>query len=321
MKVTVIAQARLHFGFTNLAPELGKVYGSVGVSLDRPFTRMTARPAETFSVQGPRADQIGRYAEVLAHHYGTSWKARLVVEESIDRHSGLGSGTQTALATAAVLLRMHGLNLDIRDAAGALDRGLRSGVGIAAFNTGGFILDGGHAQLDRPERIIPSMPLVRHDFPEDWRFVLFLPAVALGLSGKSEAQVFKELGDTRAITDAICRTVLLQMLPALVERDIASFGNALTEIDTRTGQFFDKAQGGTYRESLAHDAVETLLSAGAYGVGQSSWGPCLYALVDRETETDVVRAAEGYLAHLGLAGRVLVASANNKGAEIVVSDE
>ena len=225
------------------------------------------------------------------------------------------------MATAAALLRMHGLEYDLRDAAGALGRGLRSGVGIAAFKTGGLILDGGHAQLGRPERITPSIPLVRHDFPMDWRFVLFLPAVPPGLSGKNEAKVFKELGDTRAITDAICRTVLLKMLPALVERDIVSFGNALTEIDTRTGQFFHKAQGGTYRESLAHNAVETLLAAGAYGVGQSSWGPCLYGLVDQRTEDDVVRAAEGYLADLGLTGRVLVASVNNTGAEISSSDE
>lgn len=319
MKVTVTAQARLHFGFTNLTPALGNVYGSVGVALKTPFTRITARPSDTFSVSGPRAERVAQSAAALSAHYGTEWKARLKVEETIDRHSGLGSGTQIALATAAALFRLHGLQHGIREAAGVLGRGLRSGVGIAAFGSGGFILDGGHPRLERPEFITPSNVLVRHDFPEDWRFVLFLPSVDLGLSGKSEATVFKELGDTRPTTDALCRTVLLKMLPALMERDIEAFGRSLTEVDTHTGCFFHEAQGGVYRESAAHSAVQALFSAGAYGVGQSSWGPCLYGLVDDRTEADVVRAAERYLADHGLEGRVLVALPNNKGADILVN--
>lgn len=320
MKVTVIAQARLHFGFTNLTPELGNVYGSVGVGLDKPYTRITVEPADDFSVRGPRAEQVGGYADRLARHYGVKWRARLNVEEIVDRHSGLGSGTQTALATAAALLRLHGLDCDIREAAGAMDRGLRSGVGVAAFESGGFILDGGHRDLERPEVLTPSSVLVRHDFPEDWRFVLFLPSVGPGLSGKSEKAVFRDLGDTRAVSDAICRTVLLNMLPALVDRDVEAFGRALTEVDVQTGRFFQAAQGGTYREKLAADAVRELLAAGAYGVGQSSWGPCLYGLVDARTEDEVVRAARDFLDRHGLEGKVVRTGASNRGANILVQE-
>ncbi|NDV19439.1 GHMP kinase [Pseudodesulfovibrio sp. JC047] len=320
MKITVTAHARLHFGFTNLTPELGTVYGSVGVGLKEPFTRITATSAADFSVHGPRSEQVAEYATRLAKQYGIAWNAHLMIEDTIDRHSGLGSGTQTALATAAALLHLHGMDCDIRTAAGALDRGLRSGVGIATFESGGFILDGGHQRLDRPEVIVPSNVLVHHDFPEDWHFVLFLPAVKPGLSGKNEGTVFHELGDTRAISDAICRTVLLNMLPALINKDIEAFGTALTEVDTWTGHFFNKAQGGTYREALAHDAVENLLSAGAYGVGQSSWGPCLYGLVDSRTEQSVVRAGKEFLTAHGLDGTVRVVRPNNSGATIRVDD-
>lgn len=319
MKVTVIAQARLHFGFTNLTPELGNVYGSVGVGLEAPFTRIIARPADEFSVSGPRAEQVAGYAVRLAERYNVRWRARLEVLEIIDRHSGLGSGTQTALSTAAALLRLHGMDHELREAAGAMGRGLRSGVGIAAFESGGFILDGGHPSLERDEMITPSSVLARHDFPEDWRFVLFLPAAGPGLSGKSEVSVFRDLGDTRAVSDAICRTVLLKMLPALVNRDIVEFGKGLTEVDTWTGRFFHEAQGGTYRERLAASAVQTLLDAGAYGVGQSSWGPCLYGLVDGRTEDDVVRAAQEFLLGHDLEGKVLLVGPNNRGAKILVS--
>ncbi|MGE4506586.1 MAG: beta-ribofuranosylaminobenzene 5'-phosphate synthase family protein [Desulfovibrionaceae bacterium] len=321
MKVTVTAQARLHFGFTNLMPELGNVYGSVGVALDAPSTRIIARPAETLTIEGPHAELVARCTSELSAHYGANWKAHLVVERTIDRHSGLGSGTQTALATAAALLHLHGMPCDIREAAGAMGRGLRSGVGIAAFRTGGFILDGGHERLERPEVITPSSVLVRHDFPDDWRFVLYLPSFGPGLSGTSEAAVFRELGDTSASAEAICRMVLLRMLPALVARNITAFGAALTEIDTHTGGFFARAQGGIYRKALADGAVEALLGAGAHGVGQSSWGPCLYALVDDRSEKDVVRAAQAHLDENGLDGKVLVARANNQGADIDIEPE
>jgi beta-ribofuranosylaminobenzene 5'-phosphate synthase len=101
---------------------------------------------------------------------------------------------------------------------------------------------------------------------------------------------------------------------------VEAFGRALTEVDIQTGRFFQEAQGGTYREKLAADAVRDLLNAGAYGVGQSSWGPCLYGLVDGRTEGDVVRAAQKFLDEHGLEGKVVQAGPNNKGAEILVKE-
>lgn len=321
MKVTVTAQARLHFGFTNLTPQLGNVYGSIGVALDNPCARVTAIPAERFSAHGSKARQVEEYANLLADYHGVRWKARVEVEKTINSHSGLGSGTQMALATASALLKLHGMPLRMREAAGAMERGLRSGVGIAAFETGGCILDAGHPQLERPESITPSSVLVRHDMPEGWRFILFLPTVKPGLSGSEESSVFTQLGETKEITSAICQKVMLEMLPALVNNDIRAFGQALTAIDTLTGMYFHKAQGGTYRERLAENAVDALLSGGAYGVGQSSWGPCLYALADEKTSESVILAAEKFKLDYGVDGEVIEAVPSNRGATIRVTDD
>jgi beta-ribofuranosylaminobenzene 5'-phosphate synthase len=66
--------------------------------------------------------------------------------------------------------------------------------------------------------------------------------------------------------------------------------------------------------------VRELLDAGAYGVGQSSWGPCLYGLVDGRTEDDVVRAARKFLDEHGLEGKVVRTGPNNRGAKILVQE-
>jgi beta-ribofuranosylaminobenzene 5'-phosphate synthase len=317
MKVTITAFARLHFCFLNLSEDLGSVYGSIGVGLDRPRMRITAISDHGLSVHGSGARRVEQYAAKFAAHCGCDWNARLEVEEGIDTHSGLGSGTQAALATGAALARLHNIEISTRDLAAAMGRGLRSGVGIATFESGGFIVDGGHPSLQHKEPVRPSDVVLRQNFPEDWRFVLLMPGTDPGLSGTNEAKAFMELGSTKAITDAICRSVMLHLLPGLAEGDIVKFGQALTEVDVQTGRFFQQAQGGVYREGTAREAVGVMLSAGAYGAGQSSWGPCLYALVDDASEDAVRRAAELFLARKGREGRVLVARARNSGAEVV----
>ena len=45
--VTVSANARLHLGFFDLNGELGRKFGSLGVALSEPVTRLTASKAHT----------------------------------------------------------------------------------------------------------------------------------------------------------------------------------------------------------------------------------------------------------------------------------
>jgi beta-ribofuranosylaminobenzene 5'-phosphate synthase len=72
--------------------------------------------------------------------------------------------------------------------------------------------------------------------------------------------------------------VLLRLLPALVEGDFPGFGAALTEIQDINGRWFASAQGGSYAPGASAALVRALTSWGATGVGQSSWGPAVYAL-------------------------------------------
>ena len=109
----------------------------------------------------------------------------------------------------------------------------------------------------------------------------------------------------------------MQALPALADHDLAGFGAAIKELQMRLGDYFAPAQGGsrfTSREVAA--VLDALDGAGAFGIGQSSWGPTGFAFAPSPEEAD--RLAE--IARQHPSGRGLdirVCTGLNCGAEIV----
>jgi predicted sugar kinase len=78
--------------------------------------------------------------------------------------------------------------------------------------------------------------------------------------------------------ERVAHLVLMALLPALADGDHPAFGAALTEIQRINGRWFASQQGGCFAAGPTADLVEKLLSWGATGVGQSSWGPAVYAI-------------------------------------------
>ena len=74
----------------------------------------------------------------------------------------------------------------------------------------------------------------------------------------------------------------MALLPALADADLAGFGRALSEVQEITGRWFASVQGGTYAPGASAELVRRLREWGASGVGQSSWGPAVYGIVDGE---------------------------------------
>jgi beta-ribofuranosylaminobenzene 5'-phosphate synthase len=72
----------------------------------------------------------------------------------------------------------------------------------------------------------------------------------------------------------------MQLLPALVEADLPSFGQALSAVQRITGSWFAGQQGGVFAPGGTERLVSDMAQWGALGVGQSSWGPAAYGLVD-----------------------------------------
>lgn len=311
---------RLHFGFQNLSLAHERLYGSLGVALDSPRVVAEADPAETIRCDHAQARAHAERAVELLGVPG----ADVTVVEALPRHVGLGSGTQLALAVLAAVAAAHGEPPQVRERAPKMGRGGRSGVGVATFERGGFVLDTGHPTerftADRPPRGEWSVPDVaaRHAIPDDWRFVVALPDSGPGRSGDDEDESMRSVVERAdpAIADDIAAVVTRRVLPAVAAGDRETFGAGVAEIGRLNGAWYADEQGGVYRPPVGDVVAELGGSPAISGAGQSSWGPAVYGVTGEEQADEAREAAHDALAAAGVGGDVLVAEPRNRGARI-----
>lgn len=309
--VEVACTARLHLGFLDLNGSLGRRFGSIGLALDAPATRLSLHCAQVTSVTGAERERAAQFLAIMADSLRVSGGHALDIECAVPAHAGLGSGTQLALAVASAVRRLHGLALDIRGDAARLGRGTRSGIGIGLFAHGGLVVDGGVA----PGAAAPPPLLAHIAVPESWRVLLLFDPACEGLSGQREKHAFSVLQPMSPATSAeICRLTLMQVLPGAQEDDLGAFGAAITRIQAILGDHFRPAQGGRFASSAVAATLEVLAAAGATGIGQSSWGPTGFAFVRGDAEA--ARLAE--LARPVSPGiKIAVGRVRNHGADVI----
>lgn len=277
--VVVEAPARLHLGFMDLNGVTGRRFGSLGLTVDGFSTRIYAERAESFSVEGAQTHRAMSVLRRLQEKIALGGAVRMAVVQAIPEHVGLGSGTQLAIAVGIAVARLYQLDLGARQVAALLGRGSRSGIGIGAFDHGGFLIDGGRGQSDEPPRITS-----RIEFPSQWRILLIFDMRTHGLHGDEEARAFRTLPQfPEAGAAHLCRLVLMHVMPALVEADLQEFGQAVSEVQRVVGDHFAPAQGGRYASRKVSEVLSWLETQGVNCVGQSSWGPTGFAVVDSET--------------------------------------
>jgi beta-RFAP synthase len=211
---------------------------------------------------------------------------RLVIEHAPAEHTGLGVGTQLGLAVAkAVAVESGHSDWPAAELAVRAGRGERSAVGVHGFDRGGLIVEGGKLPGEAISPLVARLP-----FPADWAVLLFTPAGAGAWHGGAERQAFAHLtGPGPAETETLCRLVLTGLLPAVTSADFDAFGEAVYELNARAGDAFAAAQGGRYAGPAVAALVARLRSLGVKGVGQSSWGPTVFAVVRRRDAADVTR--------------------------------
>jgi beta-RFAP synthase len=324
--IRVRAPSRLHFGFLSLPDEdrwpnrgtektlPARRYGGVGLMVEVPGIRLTAQPAAGWSATGPLAERALEFAGRLRDRFapGEIPPQHFVVEDAAPEHVGLGSGTQLSLAVARVVATAAGWAAPSAvDLARHVGRGARSALGIYGFEHGGFLVEGGQGAGSATAPL-----LARLAFPEPWRILLILPAHQPGLHGEAERRAFQRLEGLKsslATTDTLCRLVLLGMLPALAEEDEGAFGEAVYDFNVRVGEMFAPVQGGVYANPLVAELVVYLRGRGVRGVGQSSWGPGVFALAPDPDRAAHLAEQVRCTFRLGV-DQVLVSRACNRGA-------
>ena len=243
---------------------------------------------------------------------------KFTVKTPYPPHSGLGSGTQLSLAVAKLISKMNNVDLKASDLAKIVGRGGTSGIGVESFENGGFIVDGGHKIIEKPN-FLPSSastasppPIIaRYDFPLDWKIILTIPDVERGVSGAEEIDAFKNYCPIALNeVEKLSHILLMKLMPAVIESDLDSFGNAVNTIQDIG---FKKIENKLQNPIIAN-IMDDLRIAGAAGVGMSSFGPTIYAVTDTN-EQNIVDAAEESLRNVG--GEIITTSARNFGARLL----
>jgi len=156
-------------------------------------------------------------------------------------------------------------------------------------------------------------------FPDRWRVIVVLDPMRRGIHGADEAAAFAKLPPFPAGDAArLCRLVIMKALPAVVDHDIVSFGSAIKELQACVGDYFATAQGGTRFTSTDVAAMLTALDReGAFGIGQSSWGPTGFAFAPTAEEADrLVHILRLHPCSRGL--DIRVCAGFNRAAEIAI---
>ena len=290
----VRAAGRLHLGFLDPAGTLGRRFGSLGLVVDGLETVLElqrARRDEFSAADAPCAAELPRvraHLESLRRATGQLAPLHLHIAQALPAHAGFGSGTQLALAVGRAFSSLFGLTLPTAKIARLTGRGLRSGVGIAGFDQGGLLLDGGPRADGEPAPLISRIAL-----PSAWRVLLVIDPRVRGLNGDEERAALATLAPLpREGAAEICHEVLMRVLPGAAGAEFAPFAAGLTRLQRLLGQHFAAAQGGqVFASAAVGRLIEWIGTHTPAGVGQSSWGPTGFAVLPSAEAAEAIVAA------------------------------
>lgn len=325
-RVVVQTPSRIHMTLIDLSGRSGRVDGGIGIALDEPSIVVEAERSRDLTVEGNSADadRVRNAIQAVLKSYGIVGPgagARVSIRGDYKAHVGLGSGTQMAIAAGRAVCSLYDKSVSTREIAVIVNRGGTSGIGTAAFDLGGFIMDGGHSfgsgkdKTDfRPSSashgVKPPHVIARYDFPRDWRIVLAIPNLPKGAHGQREVDVFRDycpvpLEDVHEL----CYQIMMKMAPAVVEGNLDDFGQAVNRVQELG---FKKVEVDL-QHPLVKGLMEGMREAGAACSGLSSFGPTVYAIADSQVR-DVEALAREAMEEVG--GEVLITKARNEGARV-----
>ncbi len=289
-----------------------------------PKTVVTASTSKSFEIEGINIDAGRRALQIWFDNLPTPIKkllradrlsdlgTKIRIDSAPPRHSGFGSGTQLALSLGMAVTRLLELpSLSPSEMAAAVGRGKRSAIGSHGFFRGGFLVDRG---ITRDDSLAPLD--FQTEFPKTWSVVTATLNDVPGLSGQMELSAFRNLPPTSAAARReLVELVRGQLIPGIMQLDYEWFAEGIYELGRRSGMMFSTIQKGPYNGPQIERLVNKIRDFGVPAVGQSSWGPCVFAIARNDKSAvelaDFLRTEYGDQCHVG------ITQADNQGARIV----
>ncbi len=317
-RVTVRTGARLHFGLLAINPARGRQFGGAGLMVDAPGFDLLAEVSAADEVTGGTESSRKRIESFIERLRGSSEHSlpplKVHIRSEIPPHCGLGAGTQLGLTAATITAALSGETMpSVRERAERVARGKRSAIGLYGFESGGWLVDGGQRTAGEISPLIS-----RADWPADWPWVLIAPPEREGLSGLAEQHAFQRLSPmTEATTARLCRTLLLELVPSLLDHDFESVSEALWDYGKTVGEYFLPVQQGLFADVRMTRLADHLRREGITGIAQTSWGPTIAVL------RPSTHAAEELVTQLQTVGqwtdcRIQLVHGLNRGAEVLI---
>ena len=318
--------SRLHLGLIDMNGSYGRLDGGIGLTIQDPNLCLYCEPAEkgitidfnenfnfNESIKNECNKKITQAAEKVINFYDVDEGFYFRVDKAYLPHSGLGSGTQIALSTGKLITEYIGEESNGYSLGKITGRGGTSGIGVFAFDYGGFIVDGGHSKKEKSSflpssasKASPPQLFGRYEFPDEWGVLLVILKSEVSVSGQKEVNIFQDYCPIdRQEVELFSHLIFVNLIPFLLEKDLPCFGSIINKIQTIG---FKKIE-----VQLQSDNIKALMNKlteiGAYAVGMSSFGPTVYSFYDK-TNKHIVDEIKEYVGNDGI---VITTKAQNHG--------
>lgn len=313
MRIEVETGARIHLGFYGIRPGY-REYGGLGIYVGDIGYKIVVKEHEYDLVKGCQAGRVTEVINEVRTQFKTTKHYMIEVQKCIPEHVGLGSTTQLKLALYSAILRLEGIVASLEDIAVKAGVGSISGVGLYGFKYGGLIVDSGRR---RGSELVGF--LTRYEFPENWYIAVVVPATRHKVFGEVEKRYMMACATNESSYCRALEIVFRRLLPAVVERNFTDFVASVEELDKLTSNYF-AAQKGRFYCKESEVVAKALKEAGGRGIGQSSWGPTVYAFFEaRKAAENAIRYVRDVAGGKFSFYYIGVLTARNYGARINLS--
>ncbi|NPA23832.1 MAG: GHMP kinase [Crenarchaeota archaeon] len=282
-RVAVRAPSHVHLGNFDLNGEYGRLFGTIGFTLEEPHVEIEVERGDHDVIEEPHGYRslIAEVVEKCREKFKITYPLSIKVRKAFRRGVGLGLTTSLTLAIVYAISRVEGKDIDVIEIAPEFGRGTVSALGTYAFKLGGMIVDAGF-RIGNIGRVPPL--IYRGEIPRRWHFIVAVPnrvPEKVVEIKRREHEILNNLPKMSPETSGkLCRIVLTQLIPSVEEEDIETFGKAITEFSRTAGEYWAPFQEGTYCTKEVEKGIKIMLEEGCTGAAQSCWGPTFYGVAD-----------------------------------------